>query len=374
MRLKSIRYEEYRNDPRHWVLNTCELDKINLVVGKNSTGKSRLIHVISSIASLLSGKRPNIFESGHWDIELEAPQTKIQYSLSIEEGKVEHESIIFNDRKMMYRDNEGEGEIWYEEEKRFIKFRTPEDKIAATQKKDDLQHPFFTPLYIWADRVELHSFGTDFGRSEAITTEQLGRIMENDLDIPDRKTPTVTYIKGYQKFKEEFDKAVIDDMQKLGYSLTDVGCRPIETGVSALPTQLFGLFLREDGCESWISQVSMSQGQFRALALTIYINYLAFTKTEKFLLIDDVGEGLDYERSLGMIDVLMEKCQKGSSQIIMTSNDKFVMNKVPLSFWTILRRDKNIVTGYTERNSREKFENFQFMGLNNFDLFSSDII
>jgi len=58
-------------------------------------------------------------------------------------------------------------------------------------------------------------------------------------------------------------------------------------------------------------------------------------------LIDDIGEGLDYERSKKLIDLIIQKAKKYAVQLIMTTNDRFVINKTPLEYWLVIKREKN---------------------------------
>ena len=110
---------------------------------------------------------------------------------------------------------------------------------------------------------------------------------------------------------------------------------------------------------------------FRTLALLIHINYLVLSDTNSTVLIDDIGEGLDYERSSNLISLLTNKAQNSKLQLIMTTNDKFVMNKVPLEYWSILIRDSNSVRIINKNNSPKVFEEFKYVGLNNFEFFES---
>ena len=43
MSIKSLKYQEYKGESRHWSLEQCDFSAVNLVVGKNATGKTRLI-------------------------------------------------------------------------------------------------------------------------------------------------------------------------------------------------------------------------------------------------------------------------------------------------------------------------------------------
>jgi hypothetical protein len=85
-------------------------------------------------------------------------------------------------------------------------------------------------------------------------------------------------------------------------------------------------------------------------------------------------EGLDFARSDALIKTIISKAEKTQMQLLMASNDRFVMNGVPLKYWTVLDREGSIVHVYNESNSREVFESFKFTGLNNFDFLATDFI
>ncbi len=92
------------------------------------------------------------------------------------------------------------------------------------------------------------------------------------------------------------------------------------------------------------------------------------------IVIDDIGEGLDYERSAAIIKVLIEKAQTGLVQLIMTTNDEFIMNGVPLEYWSVIERKPGSAKLHNMANSADKFKQFQFIGLNNFDFFTSEFV
>ncbi len=96
------------------------------------------------------------------------------------------------------------------------------------------------------------------------------------------------------------------------------------------------------------------------------------SKQSTLFLVDDIGEGLDYERSTSIIDLLIKHSKKSINQVIMTSNDKFVMNNVSLKYWTILTRTAGIIKAFTSRSNPKEFKDFEYMGLSNFDFFKSN--
>ena len=104
------------------------------------------------------------------------------------------------------------------------------------------------------------------------------------------------------------------------------------------------------------------------------MNYSILAKTSNCLLIDDIGEGLDFERSSIHISLLRQKASNSDVQLIMATNDRFVMNSVPLESWSVLRRDGNHVRVNNYQNSAKLFDRFKKTGLANFDLLTTDFL
>jgi hypothetical protein len=113
---------------------------------------------------------------------------------------------------------------------------------------------------------------------------------------------------------------------------------------------------------------------FRALSLVIQLNYSEMTSQGWCVLVDDIGEGLDFERSCALIDLLMAKAKASSLQLIMATNDRFVMNRVPLEYWSILQRHGSQCKVFNYSNARARFDEFRFTGLSNFDFFAVDFL
>jgi hypothetical protein len=121
-----------------------------------------------------------------------------------------------------------------------------------------------------------------------------------------------------------------------------------------------------------VDQFEMSQGMFRALSILIQVNYAGMAHQSYCILIDDIGEGLDFDRSTRLIELLREKALESSFQLIMATNDRFVMDRVPLEEWSVLQRHGGHVRVLNYANSRELFEDFKFTGLSNFSFLETD--
>lgn len=176
-----------------------------------------------------------------------------------------------------------------------------------------------------------------------------------------------------RSFGEAFNKAAIRDMRRVGYELSDVGVAPIAR--MHLPPEVgqsvFALHATEADLELSVPQFLMSQGMYRALALIVLLNRATFSKTRTLVAVDDIGEGLDYERASALIDVAIDHANRSGTQLFLTTNDRFVMNKVPLDHWVLLNRNKGTVRAHTPKTSPQIFEEFKFTGLSNFDFFAA---
>lgn len=156
-------------------------------------------------------------------------------------------------------------------------------------------------------------------------------------------------------------------MGKIGYNLTSIQAQ----NLNHIPEKIIGVSIQEQDIDAITDQREMSQGMFRALSLIIQLNFSLLSKNPSCILIDDIGEGLDYERSKCLIDLIIEKVNGSAFQVIMTTNDRFVMNKVPLEYWSIIHRLPKKSLFYNYQNSKEIFDDFKYTGLSNFDFLST---
>lgn len=373
MSLVKLSYSEFGNEPRYWEVSDATFSNINLIVGKNSSGKSRLMSVINTLTRLLSGQRQMPPEPNKFLAIIQLNNREFSYAIEFKEGAVISEILKIDGNEKLNRDAEGEGEIYYEKEQKFLKFKLPSNAIAAVNRRDEIQHPFLIELYQWASSVALYLFGSDFGKSKVmgITETEVFLNNQNPALFDDPSNLVGIYSSAFQKFGDDFDRAIITDMNSLGYSLTDVGADNLQNIIN-FPFAAIGLFTVEKDLNFKNPQMHMSQGMFRALALVVHLNVCAFSKHKQLILVDDIGEGLDYERATAIIELLVSKVQTNDMQLIMTTNDRFVMNKMPLEYWSVLKREGGIVKLFNLRNSQKQFDQFKYLGLNNFDFFASD--
>ncbi len=373
MKLKTIIYNQFAGKPDEWRLSKASFKDTNLIVGRNASGKTRTLNIVKGLAELLSMRQQLHFLSGDYDAVFEDDEKQITYTLKYEDGKVIEERVMINDETMLTRSQEGSGNIRAVEIGRDIRFQVSVNEVAILAKRDALQHPFLEPLVEWGKSLIYFDFGTALGKD---MFQLLGE-KESVDKIDDQmllRTNNVSMIfrKGRHKFGNEFVDGIKRDMKALDYQIKTIGIgAPTSVTFTGLQEPAVGLFVEEEELKTRIDQASISRGMFRALSVIILVSYILRAKTSQCILIDDIGEGLDYERSSSLVKLLIKKAKKSNIQLSMATNDRFIMNSVPLEYWSVLYRRGSICEILNRENSPKVFEDFELTGLGNFDFFSS---
>jgi AAA15 family ATPase/GTPase len=371
MKLQKFSYKEYETSPRYWELKEFQLNNINLIVGNNTSGKSRTLNVINGLARLLLSPKIQ-FNSGTYKGCFEEKDNQISYGVEFSNGNIIEEYMYQNKTPLFKRDKNGIGEILNVDIKQKMKFKIPINELVA-YRRDDIQFPYLNSLYHWASNTRHFRFSREQDK------QTLGLIDSN-------KTPTESFnlkesnqaievfrvAKG--KYRDLYVKMLIGDFNKIGYDVSDIDVGIMHSIKVDAPmgNKVIGLRVNENDREGITDQNEMSDGMFRALSILIHYNYYILEKKNLTILIDDIGEGLDFERSSKLIQLLTEKSNNNNIQLIMSTNDKFVMNHTSLDYWQAISRKGGVVQMFNKFNSSKEFEDFRFTGLNNFDFFSTE--
>lgn len=371
MILNRLSFKEFENTTRYWELEEFQLNNINLIVGNNTSGKSRTLNVIFGLARLLlspkiqlnSGTYKGCFLSG--DIE-------ISYEVEFKDNIIIHERMTRDKKELFSRNQDGVGEIFNDYIKTPIKFKIPNNELVAC-RRDEIQFPYLNDLYIWASNTRHFRFSKEQEKQTLVLVDSNKAPTEN-FNLQEANQAIQIFKMATGKYREKYILMLVEDFNSIGYSISNV-----DTGIlhsikvdGPMSNKLVGLRVQENDREGITDQNEMSDGMFRALSILIHYNYYMLENKNLTILIDDIGEGLDFERSSKLIKLLIDKSKNSNIQLIMSTNDKFVMNHSSLDFWQVVSRKGGLVKMYNKFNSKKEFEDFRFTGLNNFDFFTTD--
>jgi len=370
MKLKSITYSQFEGRPEEWHIKKILFGNINLIVGKNATGKSRTLNIIKGLGNLVSGDIVLAFMSGNYKAIFDKDGEELTYILKYDYGEVEKEKLIIGSEVKLDRKSGGKGKIYAVKMNDFMKFQAPTNQIACVIRRDEVQHPFFEDLYTWGKNLRHYYFGTQLGKDHFAVFKK-GR-EEQEINLKDTNITVAILKKGMKKYNDKYITNIKKDMEQIGYKLKDISVENIKTlTFHGTTEQPHGISVKESDLKGKTDQNEMSQGMFRCLSLIIQLNYSLLIGTPSCILIDDIGEGLDYERSSALIKLLIYKAKNSCVQLIMSTNDRFIMNNVPLEYWSVMKRFPNESKIYNYNNSKKRFKDFELTGLNNFDFFTS---
>ena len=385
MKLDQFEYISNRGEPNEWRIDGCQLGNINLIVGKNASGKSKIVRVIYLLSELLCdggklGNRPTRKYEWHLLFDKDS-EHQTEYFITIENGYITQEKLKIGEKIFLQRDKTGEGRIYAKELDKDIRFQTPTTELAVVKRRDTIQHPFLEDIYKWSSSLRFYEFGTQLGKDTLAKLPPTTELLKAKTDTKDSDYVVEIFVLGKREHNE-FTQRILDDMNGIGYQITKIETKVpsfFKSNISP-PENLDEdsdnlpkfLYVQEDGLKSVTEQSEISQGMFRALSLFIQINYAILSDQPSCIIIDDIGEGLDFQRSSAIIKLLIEKAKTGLVQLIMTTNDENIMNGVPLEYWSVIERQPGVAKLHNYSNSPEQFEQFKHIGLNNFDFFASE--
>ena len=143
MQLESVSYTQFEGEPEEWKIENFSFGNINLVVGKNATGKTRTLNIIQGLGNLVSGDVKLKFRSGNYKVTFNNEGKKTTYFLKYQNSKVIKEKLVLGtDDVKLDRGPGGEGKIYVVESDRSMKFQAPPSELACVNRRDNVQHPF----------------------------------------------------------------------------------------------------------------------------------------------------------------------------------------------------------------------------------------
>lgn len=322
------------------------LQPLNLIVGKNASGKSKTIKALGdAISILLQQKWPSSPLSYDIDLQFTNNKKHIEYHFAIKSGAVVNEILLIDNEEVLKRDENSAvlcGET----------INPPTNKLIPHVRRDTVRYPNIEQIMLWAEQACGMSFNEmDIAGDNSTSSFILGNL-SSLYNMVDALTET------------SMDR-VISLAKKMDYPMKQIGCLSVN--------EIKKIIFMEQGVGPLLGSM-LSKGMFRTLYLLICMEYLSQKAIPSLLMIDDLCEGLDYDRSTLLGKFVFDFCKEHNIQLIASSNDTFLMDVVDIEFWNILNRKGGKVDSINIVNNKNLFDDFAFTGLSNFDFLSSDYI
>ena len=193
-------------------------ENINLIVGRNASGKTRFIDAIRRISELFDNEATNnsidfqdegllfetIFQNKNSEYKyiLECPNDIIA-------GTILEERLTVNGKIKLDR---SKGELYYEGADDFLKYQNDGVQLAIV-RQDSIQQPFFDVLHNWGRNLAHYSFGSAMGKGKFPSME---KEFDGLINFKDGNEIRKVYRKATEQFHAEFNNIVIDDMHIIG--------------------------------------------------------------------------------------------------------------------------------------------------------------
>jgi len=340
---------EFSHKAGDWEINNLVLGDVNLIVGENATGKSKTLSAISDLGRFIL-KRDFSFDKKNyiWSAKfLTAEKLILQYEINIINKKVDKEILIIGEHVLIKREG-NKAIISSLSSYSSIEISPPPEELVINIRRDIEEYPEFEYLINWSDLSKDYNFCSY-------------SYMQNH-----------TLFTGlFETLNQDQRSQVISFCKKIGFDVLKI--KPSKNNI--LP-YFKHLELREQGVKRDMSFSALSQGMSRAISLIIFFEFQIESLNNKTptLIIDDLGEGLDYQKAINLGKYVFERCKEADIQLIAATNDNFLMDVIDLEYWNILTREGSKVSTINKTSHPKIFEDFMFTGLSNFDLITSDYL
>ncbi len=371
MYLRKFSFRENAGQNIEWLIDNVSLGEINLVVGKNSSGKTRTLNALSDLVNMLMGRGTAATGPVSYELLFKNSDDFMKYELAYDLETIRMERLYVGEEMVLERGTEGTGIVKYEATpgSMFLEFEIPHDQLACYAKRDRLQHPFIEIIHGWAISLRRFNFSGDLGKTRYALKSSFD---SKEVEWTDTTASLVPVITLAEEEYPQFHELVLKDMFQIGYELEEFGVINFSERFSGSSQDRYAVYTTEKGLEKQVTQRDMSQGMFRAFSVLVQVDYYILCGNKGFVIIDDIGEGLDFSRAKQLVQVLIAKAKEAKIQLIMSTNDSFIMNAVDIENWAIIMREGHKISLYNYENSKEIFEEFKFTGLNNFDFYASE--
>jgi energy-coupling factor transporter ATP-binding protein EcfA2 len=166
MYLRKLTFSENEGQSIEWLIDNVHLGKINLIVGQNSSGKTRTLNALSDMVDMLTGSTNIPKSHGKYVVSFMQEKEEVLLEFKYDSGTIQKEILTWKGDKVLEREASGKGTIVYmgRKDELSLEFGIPLNQLACFAKRDKLQHPFLEELHTWA--MDMRRFDWKHGKRQ----------------------------------------------------------------------------------------------------------------------------------------------------------------------------------------------------------------
>ena len=164
MYIYRLNYKEYPNNNTNnpWSIDDLSFQNFNLIVGQNTTGKTRTVNLLKNLAAIIKAQQVSLSEA-EWEVEFKKnisdKSVYVKYSLEIHNKEVINEELLIDNQLRLQR-SKYKAKLYSENSKDFIEIAPPNNKLVLHVRRDKKEFSYFELLVNWAETLNSFTFAT----------------------------------------------------------------------------------------------------------------------------------------------------------------------------------------------------------------------
>jgi predicted ATPase len=356
-------YDANSDSMHHWKLTNLTFSKFTIIAGLNGTGKTRTCNVIRNTVKKIIEPMKTLM-IGKTDLTFSISENQLyKFMISIQEDINRRRSInkeelydVGETGALFTRDNLlfNRRVIYDANLKKHTDYSPPDDTLTFHVRRDKVSYPYIEEII-----NEMRKF--HFLDSEEPPALAAGDISGGKLppQLPIEILPSLTPL-WFGKIEHGKKIEILDDLNSLEFPIKNIFVKEIILAGQRIPM----LYFEEEGVKGTYDFFQISSGMKKILFVIVFLHLI---EKGSCVLMDNVGDGLDYKRSINILPII-EKIA-ADKQIIISTNNEILLNQTDIRNWNILFREGDIVKAYNYENSKEQLMKFANTGLSNYEYF-----
>jgi len=356
-------YDANSDSTHHWTLTNLTFSKFTIIAGLNGTGKTKTCNVIrNTVMKIIEPMK--VLMVGNTDLTFNISENQsYKFMISIEEDinrrrrinkeelyDVGETAVLFSRDNLLFNRRV----IYDATSKKHTDYSPPDDTLTFHVRRDKVSYPYIEEII-----TEMKKF--HFLDSEEPPALAAGDISggKSPTQLPIQILPSLTPL-WYEKIEPGKKIEILDDLNSLDFPIKNIFVKEIIIAGQRIPM----LYFEEEGVKGTYDFFQISSGMKKILFVIVFLHLI---EKGSCVLMDNVGDGLDFKRSVNILPII-EKIA-ADKQIIISTNNEILLNQTDIRNWNILFREGDIVKAYNYENSKEQLTKFANTGLSNYEYF-----